>query len=63
MVVANMKDDKPFRNFIEFVLDWHLIYRDSRRLDGFAPKRARETARVEAEPTSVNLFLHARKPE
>ena len=30
VIVANMNDTKPFRNFIEFVLDWQLIYRDSR---------------------------------
>ena len=30
MLIANMNDTKPFRNFIEFILDWQLIYRDSR---------------------------------
>ena len=62
VVVANMKDDKPFRYFIEFVLDWRLIYRNAARLGFFAPRRAVEAARVEAEETSVNLFLHVRKP-
>jgi extracellular factor (EF) 3-hydroxypalmitic acid methyl ester biosynthesis protein len=62
VVVANMKDDKPFRYFIEFVLDWRLIYRDAAKLWTFAPERALETARVETEDTSVNLFLHVRKP-
>jgi extracellular factor (EF) 3-hydroxypalmitic acid methyl ester biosynthesis protein len=62
VVVANMKDDKPFRYFIEFVLDWRLIYRNAAKLETFAPRRAADTARVEAEDTSVNLFLHVRKP-
>ena len=37
VVVANMKDDKPFRYFIEFVLDWRLIYRNAARL-GILPR-------------------------
>jgi extracellular factor (EF) 3-hydroxypalmitic acid methyl ester biosynthesis protein len=61
VVVANMKDEKPFRYFIEFVLDWHLIYRDTNVLSTFAPKCALDTSRVEAEDTSVNLFLHVRR--
>ena len=64
VLIANMNDTKPFRNFIEFVLDWQLIYRDSRRNAGARPRaRCREAARVIAEPTSVNLFLHLRKPD
>jgi extracellular factor (EF) 3-hydroxypalmitic acid methyl ester biosynthesis protein len=63
VVVANMNDAKPFRNFIEFVLDWQLIYRQPRDLENFAPERGRETAAIVAEPTSVNLFLHVRKTE
>ena len=62
VVVANMKDDKPFRNFIEFVLDWHLIYRDNRKMSQFAPHRLSDTSCVEAEETAVNLFLRLRRP-
>jgi extracellular factor (EF) 3-hydroxypalmitic acid methyl ester biosynthesis protein len=63
MLVANMTDLKPFRHFIEFVLDWQLIYRNSREFLSLVPERCRETTRVIAEPTSVNLFLHIRKPD
>ena len=63
MLVANMHDSKPFRNFIEFILDWQLIYRDSREILSLVPGRCRDTTRVIAEPTSVNLFLHIRKPD
>jgi extracellular factor (EF) 3-hydroxypalmitic acid methyl ester biosynthesis protein len=61
-VVANMNDSKPFRNFIEFLLDWHLIYRDTRAMWSFCPPEARERAAVIAEPTMVNLFLQVRQP-
>jgi extracellular factor (EF) 3-hydroxypalmitic acid methyl ester biosynthesis protein len=63
MLVANMADTKPFRFFIEFILDWQLIYRNCREILALAPERCRESARVIAEPTSVNLFLHLRKPD
>jgi extracellular factor (EF) 3-hydroxypalmitic acid methyl ester biosynthesis protein len=62
VVVANMHDAKPFRNFIEFLLDWHLIYRDSRQIALFRPDDERAEVSVIAEPTAVNLFVHARKP-
>jgi extracellular factor (EF) 3-hydroxypalmitic acid methyl ester biosynthesis protein len=63
MLIANMTDSKPFRNFIEFILDWQLIYRNSREILSLVPERCRETTRVIAEPVSVNLFLHIRKPD
>jgi extracellular factor (EF) 3-hydroxypalmitic acid methyl ester biosynthesis protein len=63
VIVANMNDSKPFRNFIEFVLDWQLIYRDSGKMLALVPERVRDAARVITEPTSVNLFLHLGKPD
>jgi extracellular factor (EF) 3-hydroxypalmitic acid methyl ester biosynthesis protein len=63
IIVANMNDSKPFRNFIEFVLDWQLIYRDSGKMPALVPERIRDAARVITEPTSVNLFLHLGKPD
>jgi extracellular factor (EF) 3-hydroxypalmitic acid methyl ester biosynthesis protein len=63
MLVANMTDTKPFRHFIEFILDWQLIYRNSAEILSLVPERCRETTNVIAEPTSVNLFLHIRKPD
>jgi extracellular factor (EF) 3-hydroxypalmitic acid methyl ester biosynthesis protein len=63
VIVANMNDSKPFRNFIEFVLDWQLVYRDSAQMLALAPEPVRDAARVIAEPTSVNMFLHLGKPD
>ena len=63
LLVANMTDTKPFRNFIEFILYWQLIYRNSREILSLVPEQCREATRVIAEPTSVNLFLHIRKPD
>jgi extracellular factor (EF) 3-hydroxypalmitic acid methyl ester biosynthesis protein len=63
LLIANMSDTKPFRNFIEFILDWQLIYRNRAEILSLVPERCRETTNVIAEPTSVNLFLHIRKPD
>lgn len=62
-LVANMNDAKPFRNFIEFVLDWQLIYRQPGEVAWFAPEPLRHHSAVVAEPAAVNLFLHLRKDE
>jgi extracellular factor (EF) 3-hydroxypalmitic acid methyl ester biosynthesis protein len=62
VVVANMHDAKPFRNFIEYVLDWHLIYRDSAKMWRFVPDDSAAENAVIAEPTTVNLFLESRRP-
>jgi extracellular factor (EF) 3-hydroxypalmitic acid methyl ester biosynthesis protein len=63
LLIANMNATKPFRHFIEFILDWQLIYRDRREIFSLVPERCREFTSVIAEPTSVNLFLHIRKPD
>lgn len=63
LLVANMTDTKPFRHFIEFVLDWQLIYRSGPELLSLAPAPCRRTACIVAEPAFVNLFLHLRKPD
>jgi len=68
VVVANMVDEdaqgiKEFRNFIEFTLDWQLIYRRAGVIEQFIPPQSREHSRVFAEPEFVNLFLHVRKPD
>jgi extracellular factor (EF) 3-hydroxypalmitic acid methyl ester biosynthesis protein len=62
LVVANMADTQPFRNCVEFILDWYLIYRNRNDLVEFCPPEAVEHAAVEAELTSVNVFLSVRKP-
>jgi extracellular factor (EF) 3-hydroxypalmitic acid methyl ester biosynthesis protein len=60
LVVANMHDTKPFRNFIEFILDWHLIYRDAAKMWRFVPPDPKAETNVIIEPTGVNVFLEAR---
>lgn len=63
VVVANMDDSKPFRNFIEFVLDWQLIYRKAPDIARFASEVVHPSRQVVGEGAWGNLFLHVRKPE
>ena len=63
LAVTNVVDDKPFRHMLEFVLDWHLIYRDVKESHLMFPDSIPLEARsVKKDPTGVNIFLEARKP-
>jgi extracellular factor (EF) 3-hydroxypalmitic acid methyl ester biosynthesis protein len=48
---------------MEYVLDWHLIYRDARRFRVLVPDRVKpDTAVVRSVGTGVNIVLEIRKP-
>jgi extracellular factor (EF) 3-hydroxypalmitic acid methyl ester biosynthesis protein len=64
VVVANMDDrQKPFRHMVEFLLDWHLLYRDARCMSSWVPDQApADSWSVVSEAVAVNMFLEVRKP-
>ena len=63
LAVTNVVDDKPFRHMLEFVLDWHLIYRDVKEAGFIFPESIpQETRSIKKDPTGVNIFIEARKP-
>ena len=54
---------RPFRYSMEYLLDWHLIYRDKAHFATVAPDLAdADKIAVIAEDTGANLFLEVRKP-
>jgi extracellular factor (EF) 3-hydroxypalmitic acid methyl ester biosynthesis protein len=64
LAATNVDDSKPFRNMLEFLLDWHLIYRDAKRGLSLLPDRASaDWCRVEKDDTEVNVFIETRKPD
>ncbi|MGA3268643.1 MAG: class I SAM-dependent methyltransferase [Verrucomicrobiota bacterium] len=64
LAVTNVVDNKPFRHMLEFVLDWHLIYRDAQRGASLLPQRVPADAKqVSSDATGVNVFIEARKPD
>ena len=64
LAATNVEDCKPFRHMLEFVLDWHLIYRGMKKSAALLPQRAEAgNARILKDPTEVNVFIEVRKPE
>ena len=64
LLATNVNDTKPFRHMLEFILDWHLIYRSRNNAVGLVPELARpEDAKFQEDSTSVNIFIEVRKPE
>ncbi len=62
VAITNVNDTRPFRHMLEFVLDWHLIYRDRNGAAGLVPERAgAEDVSIKTEPTGVNIFVEVRK--
>jgi len=64
LLATNVNDTKPFRHMLEFVLDWHLIYRSRNTAVGLLPDGvAPEDGKFQEDSTSVNIFIETRKPE
>ena len=64
LVGTNVEDCKPFRHMLEFVLDWHLIYRGMKQSAALLPQKAvADHVLIHKDPTEVNVFFEVRKPE
>jgi extracellular factor (EF) 3-hydroxypalmitic acid methyl ester biosynthesis protein len=62
VVATNVDSCQPFRNMLEFVLDWHLIYRDTNHGAKLVPERApADSLSIKRDATSVNMFIEVRK--
>lgn len=64
LIATNVHTDNPSRHWMEFVVDWHLVYRDVESFQALAPEGADPTTvDVSCDGTGVNVFLQVRKPE
>jgi extracellular factor (EF) 3-hydroxypalmitic acid methyl ester biosynthesis protein len=64
LVATNVDCSRPFRNSMEFILEWHLIYRNRRQIETLLPDAAPPGAgQVSADKTGVNVFIEVRKPD
>ena len=61
-VDATLNDLRSFRHSLDFVLDWHLIYRRSSQFRALVPGSIDGECSVKSDDTGVNLFLELRKP-
>jgi extracellular factor (EF) 3-hydroxypalmitic acid methyl ester biosynthesis protein len=63
LIATNVDSSNPSRNWMEYVLEWHLVYRDKEGFTKIAPDKAPlEAINVKADETGVNIFLEVRKP-
>jgi len=63
LIATNVEASNPARQMMEYLMDWHLIYRDADQLMGVAPEKApKENCRVLSDNTKVNIFIEVRKP-
>lgn len=63
LLVTNVEAANPSRNWMEYVTEWHLVYRDAPGLESLAPEEAPAVNReIIADDSGVNIFLEIRKP-
>ncbi|MCM3903788.1 MAG: class I SAM-dependent methyltransferase [Pyrinomonadaceae bacterium] len=64
LVATNVDASNPSRNTMEYLLEWHLIYRNSEQLKALIPDEAAAgSAQIKSDETGVNLYLEIRKSD
>jgi extracellular factor (EF) 3-hydroxypalmitic acid methyl ester biosynthesis protein len=60
---TNVSTANPSRNWMEYVLDWHLLYRSATQFATLAPEAApKDCFSIQAIGDAVNIALEVRKP-
>jgi extracellular factor (EF) 3-hydroxypalmitic acid methyl ester biosynthesis protein len=63
LIATNIDASNPSRYGMEYLLDWHLIHRNSTQLSALVPDRAAlESVEVRSDETGVNIYIEVRKP-
>lgn len=63
LLVTNVDASKPFRHSMDYLLEWHLIFRDRAQMLALIPEAgAAPASTVLADPLEVNIYLELRKP-
>jgi extracellular factor (EF) 3-hydroxypalmitic acid methyl ester biosynthesis protein len=64
LVATNVDKYNPSKNWMEYSVDWHLIYRDAKAMEALVPPSAApDSFRVFSEHSGVNTIIEIRKPE
>lgn len=64
LIATNVADLNPSRGWMEYVLDWNLVYRSPQQFATLAPVTARpDHCVVRAIGDAVNISIEVRKPE
>jgi len=59
LTVTNVHPKNPVRSTMEYMLEWHLIYRDEIDMEEIAPPGIKKT--ITSDVTGLNVFLDIRK--
>jgi extracellular factor (EF) 3-hydroxypalmitic acid methyl ester biosynthesis protein len=63
LIATNVEASNPDRQMMEYLMDWHLTYRNPEQLLALSPGKAmHKDCRVLSDDTKVNIFLEVRKP-
>ncbi|MDA7916090.1 class I SAM-dependent methyltransferase [Verrucomicrobia bacterium] len=63
LLATNVDASNPSRNWMEYVTDWHLVYRTTSALLNLTPDKSDEDyTTVASEDLGVNIFLEIRNP-
>ena len=63
LVATNVDPSNPMRHGMEFLLEWHLIYRDQTQMKQLHPIGVPLThIATKSDDTGVNIYLEVRKP-
>ncbi|MBK9137890.1 MAG: class I SAM-dependent methyltransferase [Verrucomicrobia bacterium] len=63
LIATNVDPSNPMRHGMEFLLEWHLIYRDQAQMRQLHPTGvAPACIATKSDDTGVNIYLEVRKP-
>lgn len=63
VLVTNVDEANPARNWMEYSVDWHLIYRNHAKMSELRPAGVPDdNCRIQSEESGVNIFMELRKP-
>jgi len=64
VLVTNVHVNNPSRGWMEYMVDWNLVYRDAGQMAEIIPAEVpRENLHISVESIGVNIFAEIRKPE
>jgi len=63
LITTNVDSSNPRRVTMDYLMEWHLMYRSGAELSALKPERAAaDSCEVRADVTGVNIYSEARKP-
>jgi extracellular factor (EF) 3-hydroxypalmitic acid methyl ester biosynthesis protein len=63
LIATNVDPANPIRSVLEYIMEWHLVYRDGKQLKSVCPEQADpDQITLRYDPTGINVFLEVRKP-